>query len=151
MKAVIQRVNKACVKIDSKKISEIEKGLVVLLGVSCDDTEQDINLMVEKIKNLRIFQDAQGKTNISIKDKNGEVLIVSQFTLLADLEKGRRPSFTNAALPQKAEDFYNQVIKYLSNAGVKVKSGKFKEYMQVELINDGPVTLIYDTKERNKS
>jgi len=151
MKAVIQRVNKAYVEVDNQKISEIEKGLVVLLGVSCDDTEKDINLMVDKIKNLRIFQDAEGKMNISIKDIEGEILVVSQFTLLADLEKGRRPSFINAASLQKAEDFYNRFIRNLGKEGIKVKSGKFKEYMQVELINDGPVTLIYDTREINKS
>ncbi|MFC1645593.1 D-aminoacyl-tRNA deacylase [Candidatus Omnitrophota bacterium] len=149
MKAVIQRVSSACVKINNQAVSNIKKGLVVLLGISDSDTQHDIDAMVDKIKNLRVFQDAEGKMNISVKDIGGEILIVSQFTLLADLEKGRRPSFIGAAQPQKAEDIYGQVIDLLKKDGLKVESGRFREYMQVEIINDGPVTLIYDTNKKN--
>lgn len=148
MKAVIQRVSSATVKIENQVISKIKKGLVVLLGISDVDTQRDIDVMLDKIENLRIFQDAEGKMNISIKDINGEILVVSQFTLLADLEKGRRPSFIDAAPPQKAEDIYNQVINNLKIDGLKVESGRFREYMQVELINDGPVTFIFDTNKK---
>lgn len=148
MKAVIQRVSSATVKIENQVIAKIKKGLVVLLGISDVDTQRDIDVMLDKIENLRIFQDAEGKMNISIKDINGEILVVSQFTLLADLEKGRRPSFIDAAPPQKAEDIYNQVINNLKIDGLKVESGRFREYMQVELINDGPVTFIFDTNKK---
>lgn len=120
-----------------------------MLGICETDTQKDIDLMVDKIKNLRIFQDSEGKMNISLKEINGEILVVSQFTLLADLEKGRRPSFTNAAPPQKAQDIYNQVIDKLKNEDLVVKTGKFREFMQVELINDGPVTFIFDTIKEN--
>ena len=136
MKAVIQRVSSASVKISNQVISKINRGLVILLGISDSDKQDDIVAMADKIRNLRIFQDSNGKMNISIKDIGGEILVVSQFTLLADLEKGRRPSFINAAPPQKAEDIYKQVIDHLKKDGLKVESGRFREYMQVEIIND---------------
>ncbi|MFC1709654.1 D-aminoacyl-tRNA deacylase [Candidatus Omnitrophota bacterium] len=148
MKAVIQRVISACVKIDNQAVSSIKKGMVVLLGISDADTQQDIDMMTDKIKNLRIFPDDQGKMNISIKEAGGEILVVSQFTLLGDLEKGRRPSFVNAAPPQKAQEIYTQVVDKLKKDGLKVATGKFRESMQVELTNDGPVTLIFDTKNK---
>ena len=148
MKAVIQRVSSACVKINNQTISKIERGIVVLLGICDTDTQKDINLMVDKIKNLRIFQDSEGKMNIPLKEIKGEILVVSQFTLLADLEKGRRPSFINAAAPQKAQDIYNQVINKLKSECLKVETGRFREFMQVELINDGPVTFIFDTYKK---
>jgi D-tyrosyl-tRNA(Tyr) deacylase len=150
MKAVIQRVSKASVTIRDQLIAETKKGFVILLGISSLDTQKDINIMADKIENLRVFQDTEGKMNLSIKDINGEILIVSQFTLLADLEKGRRPSFANSADPQKAEDFYNGVIEQLKKDGFRVASGKFREYMQVELVNDGPVTFIFDTNKEEK-
>lgn len=146
MKAVIQRVSSASVKIKEKIISSIKRGLVVFLGVSCSDSKFDIEVMVDKIKNLRIFQDGTGKMNLSIKDIDAEILIISQFTLLADLKKGRRPSFTEAARQEIAQDLYNQVIELLKKDNLKIQEGKFKEYMQVELINDGPVTFVFDTK-----
>lgn len=149
MKAVIQRVSSASVEVDNQIISSIKKGLVVLLGISEADAQQDIDVMSDKIKNLRIFQDDQGKMNISVKDVGGEILVVSQFTLLADLEKGRRPSFINAAPAQKAQDIYNQVANKLKKDGLKVETGKFQESMQVKLVNDGPVTLIFDTKSKS--
>ena len=147
MRAVIQRVGSASVKIDNRKVSGIKEGMVVLLGISAVDTQRDIDMMVDKIRNLRIFPDNEGKMNIPIRDMGGEILVVSQFTLLADLENGRRPSFTEAAPPQKAQDIYNQVVEKLKIEGLKVETGKFQESMQVELINDGPVTLIFDTRK----
>ncbi|NQU19091.1 D-tyrosyl-tRNA(Tyr) deacylase [bacterium] len=148
MKAVIQRVSSASVKIDKQIISKIGKGLLILLGISETDNQQDIDIMVDKIKNLRIFPDALGKMNISIKDIDGEILAVSQFTLLADLQKGRRPSFVDAAQPIKAECIYKQVIDNLRKEGIRVESGRFRKYIQVELLNDGPVTFIFDTKKK---
>ncbi len=147
MKAVIQRVSSASVKVDNKIISQIGKGLVVLLGVSSADNQQDINLTTDKIKNLRIFQDSEGKMNVSIKVIKGEVLVVSQFTLLANLEKGRRPSFADAAQPQKAENFYKQIIENIKKDGIRVESGCFGKFMQVELVNDGPVTIIFESRK----
>lgn len=149
MKAVIQRASRACVKINNQIFSNIERGVVVLLGVCEADSQKDVDLMVDKILNMRIFPDSEGKMNISLKDINGQILVVSQFTLLADLEKGRRPSFANAAQPQKAQDIYNQVVDKLKNSGLTTKTGKFRELMQVELINDGPVTFIFDTNKEN--
>lgn len=148
MKTVIQRVNSASVKIGGQIISKIEKGLVVLLGISESDTQKDIEIIVDKIKNLRVFEDSAGKMNISIKDIDGEVLLVSQFTLLADLQKGCRPSFTAAAKPPQAEIIYRQVMDAFREGGIRIKSGRFKEHMQVELINDGPATFIFDTNRK---
>ncbi|MDD5005252.1 MAG: D-aminoacyl-tRNA deacylase [Candidatus Omnitrophica bacterium] len=149
MKAVIQRVSSACVKINNQAISNIKKGLVILLGISEADTKKDIDIIVDKIKNLRIFEDLQGKMNSSLQDINGELLVVSQFTLLADLSKGRRPSFSQAAAPEKAENIYKQVIAGFKKCDIKVETGEFGQDMQVELINDGPVTLIFDTNREN--
>lgn len=149
MKAVIQRVNKAFLKIDNQLVSNIGKGEVVLLGVASDDSDKDVEIMVDKLKNLRIFDDRQGKLNLSIKSINGEMLLVSQFTLLANLEKGRRPSFTDAAKPDDAKKLYEKVIELLKEDGIKVSSGVFKEYMQIELENDGPVTFVFDTKKKD--
>lgn len=147
MKAVIQRVSSASVKVENQIIAQIKQGLVVLLGITNTDTEKDIDIMVDKIKNLRIFEDKDGKMNVSINDINGQILIVPQFTLLADLEKGRRPSFANAAKPELAENIYNQVINKFKEIGIKIESAKFREYMQVQLINEGPATFIFATKK----
>ena len=146
MKAVLQRVSSAAVKIDNQTISEIGKGLVIFLGVAKDDTQKDIELTVDKIKNMRIFEDENGKMNLSINDAACEILMVPQFTLLGNLQKGRRPSFDDAAQPQKALEFYNKVVESLKKDNFDVKEGKFKEHMHVGLVNDGPVTLIFDTK-----
>lgn len=148
MKAVIQRVSSASVKIGNQIISRIGRGLVVLLGIPEKDTRQDIEAVVNKINNLRIFEDDRGRMNISIKDIDAQILIVSQFTLLADLGKGRRPSFIDAASPEKAENIYNDVIGYFRKEGIRVESGKFREDMQVELVNDGPVTFVFDTNKK---
>lgn len=146
MKAVIQRVSKASVLVGDCVISEIEKGLLVLLGVAQDDSKVDVSAIVSKIVSLRIFQDSDGKMNLSIKDAGGEILVVSQFTLLANLDKGRRPSFIDAAGPEKAQVFYKEVIAGLKSDNIEVKEGEFKKHMQIELVNDGPVTITLDTK-----
>lgn len=151
MRAVIQRVKSASVKIEKKPISSIKQGYVVLLGIAEEDSQQDIDLMAGKIKNLRIFEDSDGKMNKAIIDIEGDVLVVPQFTLLADLDKGRRPSFSAAAKPGKAENIYTQVIDKLKSKGLRVFSGVFGAHMQIELINDGPVTIMLDTKRQNSS
>ncbi|MDD5617964.1 MAG: D-aminoacyl-tRNA deacylase [Candidatus Omnitrophica bacterium] len=145
MKAVIQRVSSACVKTEGKIIAKISKGLVVLIGISCGDTEKKAEITADKICNLRIFEDDNKKMNLSAKDIGADILVVSQFTLLADLDKGRRPSFTEAALPQGAEVIYNKLISNFKKHIPKVEGGKFGAHMQLELINDGPATFVFDT------
>lgn len=148
MKAVVQRVKKAHVVVDNTIVSSIGNGLAVLLGVSDDDTQKDADFLVEKIINLRIFEDDKGKMNISLKDVKGELLVVSQFTLLADCRKGRRPSYIKAARPDKARALYEYFIGKAIDSGVATKSGVFQEMMDVSLINQGPVTMILDTKDK---
>lgn len=145
MRAVIQRVSAGKVLVENKVLAEIKQGVVVLLGVSQDDEEKDVNYIAEKIANLRIFGDEEGKLNRSVKDIDGEVLVVSQFTLLGDCRKGRRPSFAKAAQPQKALQLYTGVIENLRAAGLAVKEGKFQALMSVEITNDGPVTILLDS------
>ena len=145
MRAVIQRVSAGKVLVENKVLAEIKQGVVVLLGVSQDDEEKDVNYIAEKIANLRIFGDEEGKLNRSVKDIDGEVLVVSQFTLLGDCRKGRRPSFAKAAQPQKALQLYAGVIENLRAAGLAVKEGKFQALMSVEITNDGPVTILLDS------
>ncbi|QTA38744.1 D-tyrosyl-tRNA(Tyr) deacylase [Thermosipho ferrireducens] len=147
MRAVIQRVKKASVEIDGKVVGSINKGLVVLLGVGKDDTDSDMNYLAEKIVNLRIFDDSEGKMNLSLKDVGGEMLIVSQFTLYGDCRRGRRPSYSNSAPPDYAKKMYEMFIDKIRKMGLKVETGVFGEYMQVSLINDGPVTLLLDSKK----
>ncbi len=148
MKAVVQRVKKSQVKVDNAIVSNIGNGLLVLLGVQEDDTQKDADFLVEKIINLRIFEDDNGKMNISLKDVKGELLVVSQFTLLGDCRKGRRPSFIKAAPPEKANDLYEYFINRALELGIVTKSGVFQAMMDVSLINQGPVTLLLDTKEK---
>ena len=147
MKAVIQRVIRADLKVDGKLISEIDKGFLVFLGVEVGDTEQDLIKLGSKISKLRIFEDENGKMNLSLKDVGGEVLCVSQFTLLADCKHGNRPSFINAELPEKANLLYEKMCEYLTNEGHIVKRGIFGADMKINLINDGPVTIIMNSKE----
>lgn len=144
MKAVIQRVAKASVEIDSKVVGEIKKGMLVLFGCHKDDTEEKIDILVDKLINFRIFEDENEKMNLSLKDINGQVLIVSQFTLLADTKKGRRPSFIDAMEPIKAKDFYDKFILKMKKEISLVETGVFAAKMKVFLINDGPVTFILD-------
>jgi D-tyrosyl-tRNA(Tyr) deacylase len=142
MKAVIQRVKKAKVIVKQKTVSQIDSGFLVFLGVAQDDTEEKLNWLVKKVAQLRIMSDEQGKMNRSLADVGGQVLVVSQFTLYGDCRKGNRPSFVQAAKPKKAERFYHLFIKGLESFGLRVKAGVFREMMGVELINDGPVTII---------
>ncbi len=151
MKVVIQRVSRASVKVDGEVIGEIGAGLVVFVGVAQGDTAEDIEYLVEKTINLRIFSDAGGKFNLSALDVKGELLLVSQFTLLASTRKGRRPGFTDAAPPDQAEALFNQFVAQARVSGLKVATGKFQAYMQVEIHNDGPVTIIIDSRERLES
>ncbi len=145
MRAVVQRVLNSSVKIEGKIVSEIKTGLLVLLGVTSSDIEEDLVYMRDKIPNLRIFEDENEKMNLSLKDVEGEILLVSQFTLYGDARKGRRPSFTNAASPDMAEKLYEQLKKEWENMGIRVRTGKFGADMKVSLVNDGPVTILLDS------
>ena len=146
MTAVIQRVIKATVKINNLEDRSITEGLVILLGVHKDDTEKDITYLVNKIIDLRIFNDKNDKMNCSLLDINGSALIISQFTLCGDINKGRRPSFLNAADPNKGKNLYNNFVKLFKAKGLNVKTGEFGAHMDVNLINNGPVTFVLDTK-----
>ncbi|HLE92182.1 MAG TPA: D-aminoacyl-tRNA deacylase [Anaerolineales bacterium] len=141
MRALLQRVSRASVTVDDKVISQIGKGLVVLLGVGHGDGQEQVTFLAEKIANLRIFEDDQGRTNLSILDVKGEAIVVSQFTLHADSRKGRRPSFTDAALPDVAEPLVNRFAELLREHGVPTQTGQFGAHMLVEIHNDGPVTI----------
>ena len=141
MRALIQRVSHASVTVDAQTISSIGKGLLILLGVGHGDGEEQAVVLTEKISNLRIFEDEQGKTNLSIQDVKGEAIVVSQFTLYADTRKGRRPSLLDAALPDVAEPLVSLFAELLRGHGVPTQTGKFGAHMEVEIHNDGPVTI----------
>ena len=146
MKAVLQRVKRASVTVDGQIVGQIGPGILVLLGVEQGDGEQDARHMADKTADLRIFDDAQGKMNLSLTDVRGSLLVVSQFTLLGDCRKGRRPSFIAAAPPALAEKLYETFIAAAGIRGIAVATGKFRAMMDVELVNDGPVTLILDSR-----
>jgi len=146
MRAVIQRVKASSVTVDDEPVGKIGKGLLVLLGVAKADQTTDADFLSEKIVNLRIFEDEQGKMNRSLIDIGGEMLVVSQFTLLGDCRKGRRPSFIDAAGPEKANELYEYFVVKVRKKGVHVATGRFRAMMDVALINDGPVTLIVESK-----
>ena len=149
MKVVIQRVSQATVKVSDKIISEIKLGFLILLGVEKSDSKEDIDWLVNKISNLRIFSDNELKMNLSIKDIKGEIIVVSQFTLHAKTKKGNRPSYIKAANPEQAEPLYEEFISQLKNeSAVSVQSGVFGANMQVDIVNDGPVTIIMDSKNK---
>jgi len=148
MKAVLQRVKQASVNVGGEIVGQIGNGLVVLVGVAGGDTPEDVVYLVEKVVNMRIFNDSEGKFNLSALDVRGELLLVSQFTLLASTRKGRRPGFTEAAPPALAEDLFNQFVLKARESGLKVETGKFQQEMLVEIHNDGPVTIIIDSRER---
>lgn len=148
MKAVVQRVKKAHVVVDNTIVSNIGNGLLVLLGIQDDDTEKDADFLVEKIIHLRIFEDENDRMNISLKDVKGELLVVSQFTLLGDCRKGRRPSYIKAAPQELANDLYGYFIARAIEMGVVTKAGVFRAMMDVTLTNQGPVTLLLDTRDK---
>ena len=141
MRALLQRVSKASVSVEGQTISMIGQGLLILLGVGHNDGEEQAKFLAEKIGNLRIFEDEQGKSNLSILDVKGEAIVVSQFTLYADARKGRRPSFTDAALPEIAEPLVDHFVQFLRRQGIPTQTGKFGAHMDVEIHNDGPVTI----------
>lgn len=147
MKAVIQRVTRAEVRVQGQEISAIGRGLLVLLGAEKGDTEKEADFLADKIIHLRIFEDGQGKMNLSLKDVGGQILAVSQFTLLGDCRKGRRPSFTQAEAPDRARDLYEYFMAQTAAAGIPTHPGKFQSLMEISLVNHGPVTLVLDTRD----
>ncbi len=150
MRLVIQRVKEARVTIDGETFSEIKKGILVFCAVAKDDTFEDVDILSDKLVNLRIFEDEQGKMNLSALEIKAEFLIVSQFTLLGDCRKGRRPSFDGAADPKKGEEFYGYFVQRVRDHNLRVETGKFRAMMDASLINDGPVTFILDSKDRSR-
>ncbi len=148
MKALLQRVTGASVSVAGEVVGRIGRGLVVLVGVANGDTERDAQYLVQKTVSLRIFPDEGGRFSLSALDIKGELLVVSQFTLLADTRKGRRPSFVGAASPAQAEVLFEQFVEEACASGLKVETGRFQQYMQVEIHNDGPVTILLDSREK---
>jgi len=148
VKALLQRVTAASVSVGGEVVGKIGKGLVVFVGVAAGDTEEDAHYLVQKTVGLRVFSDEAGKFNISALDIKGELLLVSQFTLLASTRKGRRPSFTEAAPPEQAEDLFQKFVEEAAATGLKVETGRFQQYMQVKIHNDGPVTILLDSREK---
>ena len=147
MRAVVQRVTEARVEVAGETAGEINTGLLVLLGVARDDREEDADYLAEKIANLRVFNDAEGKMNRSLLDTGGEMLVVSQFTLYGDVRRGRRPSYTDAAEPENANALYEYFVEQIRSRGIKVETGVFQAMMMVNLINDGPVTILLDSRK----
>ncbi len=148
MKALLQRVTEASVSVTSEVVGRIGQGLVVFVGVANGDTERDAQYLAQRTINLRIFSDEVGRFNLSVLDIKGELLVVSQFTLLADTRKGRRPSFIEAAPPAPAEELFEQFVQQARTTGLKVETGRFQQHMQVEIHNDGPVTILLDSKDK---
>lgn len=148
MRAVVQRVTSASVSIDKEVSGSVGKGFLVLLGVETGDTEEDLIYIADKIINLRVFSDENGKMNLSLNDAGGGMLVISQFTLIADCSHGRRPYFGNAMEPTAAEGMYNDFVAYVRNKGIHTETGRFGADMQVTLTNDGPVTIILDSKNK---
>lgn len=147
MRAVVQRVSRAKVTVDEHVVGEIGRGLLVLLGVAEKDANEDADYLVEKILNLRVFEDADDKMNLSLLDIDGKLLVVSQFTLYGDTRRGRRPSFINAAAPDKANKLYEYFVTKARSSVTKVETGEFQAMMDVELVNNGPVTIILDSEK----
>ena len=145
MRAVIQRVSRASVSVDGSVVGQIGTGFVVLLGVAEEDDQQDVIQLATRVAGLRVFEDDEGRMNLALSDVGGGVLVVSQFTLMGDCRKGRRPSFVAAADPEKANALYESFVAELKGRGIAVETGKFRAHMEVELVNDGPVTLLLDS------
>jgi len=148
VKALLQRVSGASVSVAGEEVGRIGRGLVVFIGVAGGDGEQDAQYLMQKIINLRIFSDTEERFNLSALDTDGELLLVSQFTLLADTRKGRRPSFVNAAPPARAEELFDYTVGLARESGLTVATGRFQQYMQVEIHNDGPVTILLDSRDK---
>jgi D-tyrosyl-tRNA(Tyr) deacylase len=148
MRAVLQRVTRACVRVENETVGEIKGGLVVLLGVARDDALTDVKYLLDKIVNLRIFDDAEGRMNDSVIKAGGALLVVSQFTLYGDVRRGRRPSWSDAAAPEAAEPLYNFFVEEARKLVPHVATGSFRRMMQVELVNDGPVTILLDSRKQ---
>ncbi|MFC2072609.1 D-aminoacyl-tRNA deacylase [Chloroflexota bacterium] len=148
MKVLLQRVTSASVSVGGEVVGSIGRGLVVFVGVADGDTEKDVQYLAQKTVSLRIFSDEAGRFNLSALDIKGELLVVSQFTLLADARKGRRPSFTEAAPPAQAEALFEQFVEQARATGLNVETGRFQQYMQVEIHNDGPVTILLNSREK---
>jgi len=148
VKALLQRVTGASVSVDGEVVGRIGRGLVIFVGVADGDTDKDAQYLAQKTVNLRIFSDEESKFNLSALDINGELLVVSQFTLLADTKKGRRPSFIEAAPPAQAEELFERFVAQARATGLKVETGRFQQYMQVEIHNDGPVTILLDSRDK---
>lgn len=144
MRVVIQRVRRARVTVDGEVVGEIGHGLLLLVGIGREDNEETLRWVAEKIINLRIFEDERGKMDLSLREVGGEILAVSQFTLYGDLRKGRRPNFTKAAPPEEAEPLFERFVQLLKESGLRVEKGRFRAHMLVELVNDGPVTLLLE-------
>ena len=147
MRAVVQRVTYSNVKVDGSIVGEINKGFNVLIGISKEDTEEDMKYIKDKLINLRVFEDENDKMNLSVKDVDGDILAVSQFTLLGDVRKGKRPSFSSAARPEEADRLYQKVIEGLRQDGLHVEEGVFQAHMMVDILNDGPVTILLDSRK----
>lgn len=145
MRCVVQRVKKASVTVAGEVVGKIGPGYMVLIGVRVEDTEKDVRYMADKVPNLRIFEDAEDKMNLSLKDVGGEILAVSQFTLYGDARGGRRPSFIAAARPEAANELYEQLVASWREQGIHVETGRFRTHMEVGLVNDGPVTILLDS------
>ena len=148
MKALLQRVTGASVSVAGEEVGRIGRGLVVFVGVANGDTDRDVQYLAQKTVSLRIFPDEGGRFNLSALDIKGELLVVSQFTLMADTKKGRRPSFIEAAPPPQAETLFERFVEEARSSGLKVETGRFQQYMQVEIHNDGPVTVLLDSREK---
>ncbi len=148
MRAVVQKVGRASVSVEGQTLGRIDKGLLVFLGIAPDDTEDDLKYLVKKVTQLRIFEDAQDKMNLALADVGGSLLIISQFTLFADTRKGNRPSFVKAGAPDFSKAMYLKFIEACRNLGFHCEEGEFGAHMEVSLLNDGPVTIIIDTRER---
>jgi len=150
LKALLQRVTRGRVSVDGEEVGSIGRGLVVLVGVAADDGREDVEYLVGKLVNLRIFGDGDERFNLSLLDIGGQLLLVSQFTLLADTRKGRRPAFTDAAPPAEAEELFNLFVQQAEASGLKVATGRFQQHMQLEIHNDGPVTILLDSRKRRR-